>query len=78
MAGEQEDNPAEGLDNAGWSTPAPEKLPEPTSWPFLMALGVTFLLFGVVTSYLFSAVGFLLMIVSITGWIGEVVHADGR
>ncbi|MGH7987376.1 MAG: cytochrome c oxidase subunit 4 [Candidatus Binataceae bacterium] len=76
---DEEGNDLEALARReGWNTPAPEHIPEPTYWPFILAMGVTFLLIGVVTSYLFSIVGALLMIFSLAKWIGELVHADGR
>ena len=34
---------------AGWSTALPEKIPPPTYAPAFLALGITFLLFGVVS-----------------------------
>ena len=49
-------------------------LPEPSVWPVVCAAGITLLLFGVVTSYAFSALGALLMVVSLAGWIAELRH----
>ena len=73
--------PEEGLqsradEKAGWSTPLPEKTPPPTYAPAFLALGITFLLFGVVSSYVFSAAGFVLMVVSISKWVGELLHGE--
>jgi hypothetical protein len=59
-----------------WSSPMPEKTPLPTYAPFFLALGITFLLFGVVSSYVFSAAGFVLMVVSISKWVGELLHGE--
>jgi len=39
-------------------------------------LGITFLLFGVLSSYVFSAAGVVLMAVSISKWVGELLHGD--
>jgi hypothetical protein len=61
---------------AEWSSPQPEKTPLPTYAPFFLALGITFLLFGIVSSYVFSAAGFVLMVVSISKWVGELLHGD--
>jgi hypothetical protein len=41
-----------------------------------LALGITFLLFGVVSSYVFSAAGFVLMVASISKWVGELLHGE--
>ena len=59
-----------------WSAPLPEKLPPPTYAPAFVALGITFLLFGVLTSYVFSAAGFVVMVISISKWVGELLHGD--
>jgi hypothetical protein len=61
-------------ETAGWSTPLPEKIPSPTYAPVFLALGITFLLFGLVSSYVFSAAGLILMAVSISKWVGELLH----
>jgi hypothetical protein len=49
-------------------------LPVPSQWPAILALAVTLVMFGVVTSLVFSAVGALLLVWSIAGWIGELRH----
>jgi len=60
----------------GWSTPLPEKTPPATYAPAFLALGITFLLFGVLSSYVFSAAGVVLIAVSISKWVGELLHGD--
>lgn len=52
----------------------PEVLPEPTYWPFFLALGIVFLGWGLLTTWLISAAGFIIMIVSLTGWINILRH----
>jgi len=59
-----------------WSTPLPEKNPPPTYAPAFLALGITFLLFGLVSSYVYSAAGLILMAVSISKWVGELLHGE--
>ena len=72
-----EDGPQPRPGEAGeWSTPLPEKTPPSTYAPAFLALGITFLLFGVVSSYIFSAAGFVLMVVSISKWVGELLHGE--
>jgi hypothetical protein len=61
---------------AGWSSPLPEKNPPSTYAPAFLALGITFLLFGVVSSYVFSAAGLVLIVVSISKWMGELLHGE--
>ena len=63
-------------EKAGWSTPLPEKNPPSTYAPVFLGLGITFLLFGVVSSYVFSAAGLILMAVSISKWVGELLHGE--
>lgn len=72
-----EDGPQARGDEAGeWSSPLPEKIPPATYAPAFLALGITFLLFGVVSSYVFSAAGFVLIVVSIGKWVGELLHGE--
>jgi hypothetical protein len=72
-----EDGPQSRGDEAGqWNEPLPEKIPSPTYAPAFLALGITLLLFGVVSSYVFSATGFVLMVVSICKWVGELLHGE--
>ena len=60
--------------NPEWDMLEPETLPNPTYWPVVMALGITFLAMGFVTSFLISGVGLLLFAISLAGWIGEIIH----
>ncbi len=55
-----------------------EELPRPTYWPVVMGVAITFLAFGVVTSLIISAVGVLMFIVSLVGWIGELRNEQQR
>ncbi len=72
-----EDGPQSRAGETGqWSTPLPEKTPPPTYAPVFLALGITFVLFGVVSSYVFSAAGLVLMLVSISKWVGELLHGE--
>ncbi len=59
-------------ENGGWAEALPEKIPLPTYAPLFLALGIIFLLFGIVTRYIFSAVGVVLMVWSLAKWIGEL------
>jgi hypothetical protein len=57
-----------------WNMPKPAMIPRPTYWPAGLALGITFLLWGIVTSLVVVAVGAAVFIVSLAGWIGEMRH----
>ncbi len=58
----------------GWNVPQPEKLPRPTWWPAALSLGVTMLLWGIVTSPVVTIAGLVVFAVSLIGWIGEICH----
>ena len=52
----------------------PDAVPRPTCWPAVLAFGVTFLFWGIVTSWTISLVGLVVLIVSLVGWIKEIIH----
>lgn len=56
----------------GWNILPPEELPRPTYWPVIMALAITLIIFGVVTTYLIIIIGLVLFVISLIGWIGDV------
>jgi hypothetical protein len=76
MASEQQSKSSATHDTQEWVEPLPEKVPDATFAPAFLALGITFLLFGIVSSYVFSAAGLVLMVWSISKWIGELVRGD--
>lgn len=51
-----------------------EPLPEPTYWPAVMAVGIVFIAWGIVTLYAISGVGLLLFVIALVGWIGDLRH----
>jgi hypothetical protein len=51
------------------------RLPRPSIWPMVLGGGLSLLLFGVVTSYAFIAIGVLLILGALAGWIGDLLHA---
>jgi len=52
----------------------PEKLPGPTYWPFFLAFGVTFMFWGLLTTWIISATGFLVFCIALIGWINILRH----
>lgn len=58
----------------GWQRVEDTHLPRPTSWPVALAFAITLLAWGLVTTWIISAVGLALLAVSIAGWIGELLH----
>ena len=50
----------------------PEKLPKPTYWPFFMALGIMFLFWGILATWVISAIGFIVFFIALGGWIADL------
>lgn len=70
---EPEINPSH-IDKTDWTTPPVEPLPRPTYMPLVMAIGITCILWGIVTSVVISEVGVILFVVALAGWIRELRH----
>ncbi|MFZ1801025.1 MAG: hypothetical protein WAU24_14250 [Chitinophagaceae bacterium] len=62
------------LENLEQVKAKPEKLPEPTYWPFFLAFGVTFMVWGLLTTWIISATGFLVFCIALIGWINILRH----
>ena len=58
----------------GWQRLDDTSLPQPTYWPAVLALGITFLAWGLVTSLVISGVGLVLFALALAGWIGDLRH----
>lgn len=54
--------------------PTPQRLPEPTYWPFFLAFGITFLLWGILSSFLISIIGLILSVIAVAGWMYDLYH----
>ncbi len=57
-----------------WTHLPLEHLPNATYWPAALALGVTLLFWGTVTSWVILLVGVLVLIASLLGWINDIRH----
>lgn len=57
------------------SEPRSPKALQPTYAPFLLALGVTMLFWGLATSPVMSAAGFALFVWALSMWIREIAQA---
>ncbi len=57
-----------------WTPPRSQVIPRATYSPAVMALAIVCLLWGLLTSYLISLLGLVLLALSLTGWIGELRH----
>ena len=52
----------------------PQNLPKPTYWPFILAFGCCFMLWGLLNSMVFSLIGLLVFIVAIGGWMHDLYN----
>jgi hypothetical protein len=50
------------------------RVPRPTYWPVVAALGTVFLFWGVVTTSAISVIGLGLFALGLAGWIREMCH----
>ena len=68
MSGERRPAPT------GWTVYPAERLPAPTAAPLLFAFGVTLLSWGLVSLFVVSLIGVVVLVVSLLHWIGEIAH----
>jgi hypothetical protein len=52
-------------------------MPAPTAWPLVLALGITLVLAGPVTSLAISAVGLVLLLLGVGFWVRELLPGAG-
>ena len=52
----------------------PQEMPVPTYWPVVLAFGVLFVFWGLITSFYITGVGLIISAVAIAGWIIELNH----
>ena len=76
----QEDSGYTGDIPPGWHRPLPERLPKAGYWPVIMALGITFMLWGLAVGFnevvstiiILVLIGFIIFCVALAGWIGDL------
>jgi hypothetical protein len=54
------------------------QLPSPTAWPMVLALGITLVLFGMVTSGVVSLLGGVLTLIAAVGWFLQVLPHEAH
>ena len=52
----------------------PAHLPQPTYWPFFLALGTVFIFWGILTTWLITGIGVVVFAVALGGWIADIHH----
>ena len=62
----------------GWTVLPPEKPQKPGVWPVTLALGITMLLWGLVTSLIITGVGLVLFALAMAGWIQDIRHERAK
>jgi hypothetical protein len=62
------------MDNKPHWNPLPhdEQMPHPTYFPAGLAMGVAFIFWGLITSWVIIAVGVVLFIAALAGWITDL------
>jgi hypothetical protein len=68
---------SEDIINKNKNYAKPKALPKPTYWPFFFALGLTFLLWGIVTHWIISITGFVVMVYALVCWI-NILRDEAR
>ena len=53
-------------------------LPKPTGWPITVALGFTLLVAGILTQYVISILGGILVVAGCVGWFKDVLPAEAH
>jgi hypothetical protein len=64
----------EFIPDGSWEKARPEKLPAPAYWPFFLALGLAFLVWGMLTTWIIEVAGLLIVIIALAGWIKILRH----
>jgi hypothetical protein len=57
-----------------WEKAKPQILPRPTYWPFFLAMGLTFIFWGLLTTWVILLAGLLIFTIALAGWINQIRH----
>lgn len=52
----------------------PEQLPEPTWWPFFLAMGLAFIGWGLISTWVITVGGVIVLFISLIAWINILRH----
>lgn len=55
-----------------------QPLPQPTYWPMTFALGNMLVAWGLLTIWIMSAVGGILSVIGLAGWIADILREHAR
>ena len=59
-----------------WEKAKPEILPKPTYWPFFLAMGLAFIFWGLLTTWVILVTGAIIFVISLIGWI-NILRYEG-
>ena len=65
---------AEIIPEVDWEKAKPEVLPKPTYWPFFFAMGLAFISWGLLTTWVILVAGLLISTTALIGWINQMRH----
>jgi hypothetical protein len=57
-----------------WEKARPEILPKPTYWPLFLAMGLAFIFWGLLTTWVIWLTGAIIFVISLVGWINILRH----
>ncbi len=57
-----------------WPKARPERLPQPTYWPFFLAVGLAFMFWGLLTTWVILVAGLVVFAIALAGWINILRH----
>ncbi len=60
--------------HADWEPLPHERLPRPTYFPAGLAMGTTFMFWGLITSWVILLIGIGLFAAALAGWLTEIRH----
>lgn len=52
----------------------PTQMPHPTYYPFFLAMGVAFIGWGLISTWIITVGGLILLLISLIGWINILRH----
>ena len=55
-----------------------QNIPAPTYWPFLLAVSLLFLGWGLLTYWMIAVAGVIGFFIALTGWIKDILHERGE
>jgi hypothetical protein len=74
MPNEQSTTPHSDAVPPGWQVLPETPLPHPTYFPAGLAMGIAFIFWGLITTWVVWLVGVVLFFAALAGWIAEIRH----